>query len=285
MTNRNFIKNILLANRNRLIATYLLFSLEMAGALLKPFFLGEAVNDLLKGSYKMLIIFLLLHLTWTIVGMCRMRLDTRTYTTIYNAIITQFLVRNKEEKNVSKLSALSTLSREYTDFLEFDLIFMLEAIYNITGSLLIIYFYDKKVIFVCICILIPIIFISKWYGKKMGILTKEKNNELEKQIDIIASFDESKIKKHYQLLQKWQVKLSDKQAFNFGIMEIFVLLLLGISLILSTQYSNQHLNAGQIISFYFYIIKFTAGLDTLPYLTEKYASLKDITKRVNEQSF
>jgi ABC-type multidrug transport system fused ATPase/permease subunit len=282
MNENNFIKNIIVENKQRLFFTYLLFSIEMATALLKPYFLGQAVNELLKGSYNMLLVFLGIHLCWMLVGMLRMRYDTRTYTNIYNNIITNFLARKKDGARVSKLSALSTLSREYTDFLEYDLIFILEAIYNIAGSLLIIYFYDKRVILICIIILIPILILSKYYGKKMGILTQEKNDELEKQVDVISTYDEEKIKTHYNLLQKWQIKISDQQAFNFGIMEIFVMILLGVSLTTSTKYNNQVLNAGEIISFYFYILKFTTGLDTIPYITEKYAMLKDITKRLKE---
>ncbi len=284
MPEKNFIKRIIFANKKRLIITYILFSVEMLGTLVKPNFLGDAVNDLTKGGYKMLLIFLLVHLAWLIVGMLRMRYDTRTYTTIYNNIITQFLAKKKETDSVSKLSALSTLSREYTDFLEYDLIFILEAFYNIFGSLFFIFFYDKRVILICLLVLIPIVFLSKWYGKKMGYLTLQKNDELEKQVDIISTYKEPIIKKHYNLLQKWQIKIADQQAFNFGIMEIFVMLLLGISLIVSTKFSNQAMNAGDIISFYFYVLLFTKGLDTIPYITEKYAALKDITKRVQDYS-
>ncbi len=282
MEENNFIKNIIVEHKQRLFFTYFLFSLEMGMALLKPYFLGQAVNDLLHGQFNMLVVFLGIHLAWMLVGMLRMRYDTRTYTTIYNNIITQFLSRKKNGSSVSKLSALSTLSREYTDFLEYDLIFILEAIYNIVGALFIIYFYDKRVILMCSIILVPIVILSKYYGKKMGLLTQQKNDELEKQVDVIATYDKEKIKTHYTLLQQWQIKISDQQAFNFGIMEIFVMILLGISLTISTKYNLQVLNAGEIISFYFYILKFTAGLDTIPYITEKYAMLNDITKRMKD---
>jgi ABC-type multidrug transport system fused ATPase/permease subunit len=278
----SYLKRIILDNKYKLGITYFLFSLEMGGALLKPYFLGEAINDLLKGSYTWLMVFLLVHLAWLIIGILRMRYDTRTYSTIYNTLIISFLSRKKSDENVSKLSALSTLAREYTDFLEYDLIYILEAFYNIFGSLFLIYFYDKQVIFICLIVLIPVLFISRFYGNKMGILTLNKNDELEKQVEVIATFDKEKIKKHYDLLKKWQIKISDQQAFNFGIMELFVLLLLGISLIVSTRFNAKTLDAGEIIGFYFYIMKFTSGLDTIPYITEKYATLKDITQRIRD---
>ncbi len=278
----SYIKSIVLENKYRLGITYFLFTLEMLGNLLKPYFLGEAVNDLLRGGYGMLIVFLGVHLFWLVVGTLRMLYDTRTYTNIYNNLITRFLAKHKNKENVSKLSALSTLSREYTDFLEYDLIYILEAVYNIIGSLFLIYFYDKQVILVCIILLIPVSLVSRFYGRKMSALTQKKNDELERQVEVISSFDPSVIQTHYDLLRKWQIKISDQQAFSFGIMETFVMVLLGFALILSTKYNAQTLNAGEIIGFYFYILRFTTGLDTIPYITEKYATLKDITERMHD---
>ncbi len=277
----NYLRTIIIENKYKLIITYLLFSIEMGGALLKPYFIGKAVNDLLIGSFYSLVIFLLLHFIWLIVGMLRMRYDTRTYSTIYNAIVLTFLSKKSTQENVSKLSAHSTLVRELTDFLEFDLVYILEAIYNIFGSLLLLYFYNTKVVWICLIVLIPISIISRYYGKIMSKLTFEKNNELENQVDVIASFDHQKIKQHYAILRAWQIKISDQQAFNFGFMEVMVAFLIGFSLYVAGQKNGQKLNEGELIGIYLYILKFNTGLDTIPYILEKYASIKDIITRIS----
>ena len=49
------LKTLLMQYRYRLIFTYLLFTLEMVGLLLRPFFLAMAVNDLIVGSYNGLV--------------------------------------------------------------------------------------------------------------------------------------------------------------------------------------------------------------------------------------
>ena len=46
----------MLKHRSQLVLTYILFSLEMLGGLLRPFFLGVVINDLMKGRYEGLII-------------------------------------------------------------------------------------------------------------------------------------------------------------------------------------------------------------------------------------
>ena len=121
-------------HRAQLVLTYTLFSLEMLGALLRPYFLGEAVNGLMKGNYRGLIVLSVVHLIWLVIGTLRHRYDTRTYSAIYTSLVTRFLSRRIDQSAVSKLSAHSTLAREFVDFLEFDLVYVIEAMYNLLGS-------------------------------------------------------------------------------------------------------------------------------------------------------
>jgi len=281
MTGPGYIRQIIIDYKYKLLVTNILFGLEMAADLLKPYFLGKAVNDLLRGGFQSLIIFLSLHIAWMLISMLRLRYDTRTYSTIYNAIILKFLADKTHGDNISKLSAHSTLTRELTDFLEFDLVYILEAVFNIFGSLLMLFFYDTKVVLLCVTVLIPIGLISRWYGKKMSVLMFHKNNEIENQVDVISSFDKKEIHKHYETLRRWQVKITDMQAYNFGVMEIVVVVLIGVALYISTRHAGVAMQEGELIGIYFYIMKFTKGLETIPYILEKYASLKDIVQRVS----
>ncbi len=282
MSGSEYIKDIIIKQKSKLSVTYILFGFEMIGDLLKPLFIGKAVNDLLVGSLKSLFIFLGLHFLWMLIGMVRMRYDTRTYSAIYNEVILKFLSEKSNNKDISKLSAHSTLTRELIDFLEYDLVYILEALFNVFGSLILLFFYNIYVVFICLIILIPITIVSKWYGKKMSMLTYHKNNEIEKQVDVISSFDQKEFLRHYGTLRKWQVKISDQHAFNFGVMETIVAVLIAGSLFIATRESTEVVNQGELIGIYFYIIKFNKGLETIPYILEKYASLKDIIKRISK---
>src|ERR1700676_3010748 len=111
------LRKLILQHRYRLVFTYVLFALEMLGNLLRPFFFGLAVNDLIKGSYNGLILLLGVHFAWLIIGTIRHRYDTRTYSSIYTSLVTKFLSRRHNLSDVSKLSAHSTLAREFVDFL------------------------------------------------------------------------------------------------------------------------------------------------------------------------
>lgn len=267
-------------HRYQLLLTYSLFSLEMLGSLLRPFFLGLAVNDLIKGSYHGLIILSLVHISWLIIGTIRHMYDTRTYSAIYTSLVTQFLSRRYGKAEVSKLSAHSTLAREFVDFLEFDLAYVIEALYSIIGSLVLLYFYDASVVAICFALLLPVIAISYFYGKKMKRLTRLKNDELENQVNIISEGNNETIKVHYNKLRSWQVKISDKEAFNFGVIELMVMVVIGASLLISTNVFGTTMLAGNIIGMYTYILKFVSGIDTIPYTVQRLTSLNDITRRI-----
>lgn len=285
MSKSFILKNIFLKHKYRLLITYTLFGLEMLGSLMRPFFLGMAINGMIKNSYEGLVLLIASHLLYMVVGTIRHRYDTRTYTAIYTSLVTKLLSRRFGHAEVSKLSAHSTLSREFIDFLEYDLNYVIEAIYNLFGSLVLIFFYDKQVVLVCLMIMVPVMVISFYYGRTMKRLNKEKNDELENQVDIIATRDKAQIMAHYQGLRNWQIKISDKEAFNFGIMELFAMIAIVVSLFIVARSGNSTpMPVGDIAGIYLYILAFTKGLDTIPYMGQRLASLKDIVQRIQVEA-
>jgi len=284
MSRFEILRSLMKQHKYRLIFTYSLFSLEMLGALLRPYFLGEAVNDLMHGSYHGLIVLSVVHLTWLSIGTLRHRYDTRTYSSIYTSLVIKFLSRKQIEKSqISKMSAHSTLAREFVDFLEFDLVYVIEAAYNLFGSLILLYFYNRSVVLVCLTILLPVVAISYFYGRKMKKLNRVKNDELEKQVDIISSGDQRNMRQHYNNLRKWQIRISDLEAWNFGFMELMVMVVIAGALFVTHSAIGTTILAGNLIGIYNYILKFVSGLDTIPYTVQRLTSLNDITRRIELQ--
>lgn len=285
MSKTFIIRNIFLKYKWQLLLTYSLFALEMLGLLLRPYFLGEAVNGLLKSNYQGLFLLAGSHIAWLIIGTIRHMYDTRTYSAIYTSLVTRLVSRRVGSSEVSKLSAHSTLVREFTDFLEYDLNYVIEACYNLLGSLVLLYFYDKNVVLLCLLVLVPVMIVSYYYGKRMRRYTRLKNDELEQQVSIISSRNTTQIKQHYQNLRRWQIKVSDMEAWNFGLMEAIAVVVLVLALLISVQATpGTVLLAGSIIGIYNYILKFVNGLDTIPYMVQRIASLKDILQRIQVET-
>jgi ABC-type multidrug transport system fused ATPase/permease subunit len=283
MSRFQILKSLMNKHRRQLLLTYILFSLEMLGGLLRPLFLGMAINDLFKGSYEGLILLSAVHFVTLIIGTLRHMYDTRTYSAIYVSLVTKFLSRRTYKADVSKLSAHSTLAREFVDFLEFDLVYVIEAVYNLFGSLILMFFYDASVVLLCLAVLLPVMLISYKYGKRMKRLNKLKNDELEQQVDVISSFDRKKVHNHYNNLRSWQIKISNQEAWNFGFMEFLVMIVLGASLLLTYKTSGSAILAGNVVGIFFYVSNFAKGLETIPYMVQRLTSLTDITRRIELQ--
>lgn len=279
MKRLNVLVRLFLKYKYKLLFTYSLFALEMLGSLMRPYFVGEAVNDLLKGSYRGIIMLAVVHVAYLVTGTIRHMYDTRTYSSIYTSLVTKMLSRGFLQEEVSKLSAHSTLAREFIDFLEYDFNFIVEALYNIFGSLIMLYFYHHTVVIICLAVLLPVTFIGYRYGKFMQHLTRSKNDELEKQVDIISTKSKSGIEEHYKALRKWQIRISDMEAMNFGTMEIMILAVIVMSLLYLNK-SAGTIPAGDIVGIYTYLLKFVSGLDTIPYTLQRFSTLKDLTQRI-----
>ncbi len=274
------LQRVFAQHRGRLVITYTLFGLEMLGTLLRPLFLGRAVDGLLDGHYAGLIELVVVHASYLVVGTLRHLYDTRTFTAIYTDFVTKLLDREIGREDVSRLSAHSQLARQFIDFLEFDANYVVEAMYNIVGSLVLLLFYDRTVVLICLLILVPVSRLSYLYGRRTARLAQGTNDELERQVDIISSSDMGRIRAHYAELRQWQVRVSDLEAWNFGAMELLALVVVTVSLLATTDISSENLQAGSIIGIYQYIQKFTTGLDTIPYTIQRIGALRDLTRRM-----
>ena len=271
---------VLRDHRGALVLTYSLFTLEMLGTLTRPYFLGVAVDGLLAGRYTGLFQLTVVHLLWLLIGTIRHMYDTRTFTAVYTAFVTR-VVRSNVDRDVSRLSAHSSLARQVVDFLEFDFNYIIEALYNVIGSLVILYLYDATVVGICLVALVPMLLFSWLYGRATARLNLGRHDELEKQVDIIAGSDDAAVDTHYNALRQWQIKLSDQEAWNFGVTEVLVLLVITGSLLATTRLERNPLQVGAVIIIYNYILKFASGLETVPYTIQRLSALKDIMRRMS----
>ncbi len=274
------IRRVLTEYRSKLLLTYSLFGLEMIGSLLRPFLLGAAVDGLLAGHYRGLFLLSAVHVFYLVAGTVRHMYDTRTFSAIYTVYVTRLLAQPAGAEELSRRSALSTLARQVTDFLEYDVNYLAEAFYNIFGSLVLLFIYDRAVVSICLGILLPVVLLGRQYGRKAARLNRNQFDELERQVDIIAAQDTEVIVGHYRRLRSFQVRISDLEAWNFASTEVCVLIAVAGSLLVSTHAGGISIPLGSIIAMYTYVLRFASGLETIPYTIQRLGALRDILRRV-----
>ena len=103
------LRRVFAQHKSRLVLTYTLFGLEMLGTLLRPLFLGRAVDGLLDGHYVGLGQLMAVHAVYLLVGTVRHLYDTRTFTAIYTGLVAPMQARRADEMQ-AVADALSLLA-------------------------------------------------------------------------------------------------------------------------------------------------------------------------------
>ncbi len=276
---KHSLRSLFLRHRWTISATYVLTGLENLFNLLYPFATGLAINDLLNNSYNGLSIFLCTWVAHLVLGVLRQRYDTRVFTSIYaslasNMVLTQF----NAGVPTSQVVARATLSREIVDFFERDVPLIISSIFSFAGSLVMLFFYDAPIGAACLFLVLPLSILSRSYAAKTLVLNKSWNDQLEREVEIIESRNEDAIKEHYSFLAKWQVRLSDAEATNWGLLEAAMIGLAATVIIRAVSLDNAA--PGTIYAIISYLWNFVGSLATVPFLVQQLSRLKDISQRI-----
>lgn len=275
----NPLQAIFSANRAKLLLTYALFNVENLLRLSQPLILGLAINDLLHESWFGLLLFVGQHLTHLLIGTLRQMYDTRVYTGIYTDLATKLIVEQRgREVGTSRVAARSSLSREFVEFFENHVPLLIKSAYSVVGALIMLAFYDRALVPICIGLLVPAFLLNRIYSRRTFELSRQLHDELEHEVDVIDNCHEPSIRRHYDAVVSWRVKLSDCEALNFGTMELFVLGVLVLALLRTC--SSLTSTPGDIFAVFRYVLMMLMGLDGIPRLVQQFSRLRDLTHRL-----
>jgi len=262
-----------------IVITYGLTFLENIFELLYPFIIGITIDGLFQENYHSLITLAILWLIHTITEIGRNIYDTYTFTQIYNHLAIEIVLGQVQQGiPTSQIVARSALSREFVNFFEQDIPRIITALFGLVGALVMLTFYDLQIAFYCLLLLLPIVPINITYARKSLLLNHHLNNQLESEVDILAVCQPEKVEKHYTALANYQIKLSNNTAINWGIMEIFIIILFITILIRTVSLSSKQ--PGDIYAIISYAWNYRQSLDIIPTLVQQLSRLQDISDRL-----
>ena len=273
------LRSLFFANKRRMLATYALFNIENLLRLAQPLLLGYAINGLLNGTFFGLYLFIGQHLAHLLISSARRMYDTRAFNAIYTEIAAGLVMDQRgREIDVSRVSARSTLSRGYVEFFENDVPMLIRAAYSVVGALLLLGWYDWTLIPFCLALVVPAVLLNSAYGRKTLSLSKRLHDQFELEVAVIGRSDAEEVRRHYEEVGRSRVKLSDAEALNFGLMELFILGLIVAALVHFC--SSGGVQAGDIFAVFRYVMMFIMGLDSIPKLVQQVSRLRDIGFRM-----
>jgi len=275
------LKSIATEHNKKLILTFTLVLAENGLFLAYPIFAGFAINAIMHGNTLNALIYALFVLIAWLVGAIRRRVDTQVFANIYAKLAVNVIMNEKQNaKDDSSIIARVALSREFVNFFEMHFPMFFTSVISIIGSAFMLIFVEPKVAVACFAVMIAFLIFLPRYIKKNDDLYLRLNDHLEKEAKVIGVFNKSTLNRHYDVVSKFRIAISNREAMSYFIIGISASLLFLVAIIVL---SSQQTNAGHIYSVMTYIWNFVISLDDSPKLIEEFSNLKDIGKRIDAQ--
>ena len=275
------LKSIATEHNKNLILTFALVLAENGLFLAYPIFAGFAINAIMQGNTLNALIYALFVLIAWLVGAIRRRVDTQVFANIYAKLAVNVIMNEKQNaKDDSAIIARVALSREFVNFFETHFPMFFTSVISIIGSAFMLIFVELKVAVACFVVMTFFLIFLPRYIKKNDDLYLRLNDRLEKEAKVIGVFNKSTLNRHYDVVSKFRIAISNREAMSYFIIGISASLLFLVAIIVL---SSQQTNAGHIYSVMTYIWNFVISLDDSPKLIEEFSNLKDIGKRIDAQ--
>ncbi|MGE0034004.1 MAG: ABC transporter six-transmembrane domain-containing protein [Xanthobacteraceae bacterium] len=282
MTEQPRAKSVLTAIRPfrwRIAFTYTLTVIEDLLELSYPWATGLAINGLLAQNYRMIAPVMIAWLLHTAIGCGRQMYDTRLYTQVYNTIVVDTVLRQRQSGIEStKVAARSAMSREFVTFFEKDMPVLLNTVVSLVGSAAILFYYDLVMGALGVMLFIPVAILNRNYMKRSLALNEGLNNQLEHEVRIVDKAQEDAVVRHFAEVRSWRIKLSDADAFNWTMIEALSILTFLLVLLRVTYMPDA--NVGTIFAIFVYVWRLMEKLDMMPQIVQQLMRLKDIRRRI-----
>jgi hypothetical protein len=274
--------SIFAAYRWRILATYGLFSVENLLRLAQPLVLGWAIHDLLRSSMLGLALFLGQHVLFLAIASARRLNDTRCFTRIHADLATGLVLDQRGRSvEVSRVAARSALSREIVDFFERDMVVVIYCLYSVVGALAMLAWADPGLVPWCLALVLPAYLLSLWTGRQSLILNGRLNDEVEREVEVIERARPAEVRGHFDLIRRWRIALSDRDAFSFGVLEAIIFIAMAAALVRTC--ARPGIDAGTIFSVLGYVVMYVIGIANVPLLVQQFNRLRDISGRLQAE--
>lgn len=274
------IAQIIRARRAAVAGTYTLTLLENVCTVAYPALTGLAVDDLLERGFRGLTWLVAVWLVHLALSFARQRIDTRVFMGLYADIASHIVGEQQAHGHgTSKISARVEMVRDVVGFFEKEVPAMAHNVLAVVGSLAMLFTYDVDAGFIAMAVLLPMFLVNAWYWRRALRLNRTINNQIEREVDDIASGSAFRVARHFRLLRRWRVRLSDTESWTWGVTELATIVALVLILVDFTQ--SPAFTAGAIYAVLAYIYDYLEGMNQVPTVVNSLARLRDVRSRLS----
>ncbi len=273
-------KSLLTQYKVRFGFTLFLIVAEALLVILFPLFIGKAIDGALQKSHSELVALGVLGVVVLIVGVGRRVFDSRFYARIYQDVGVKAIANLNGVKTSVKSARLGMIG-EWVEFMENSFPDLVNALIGLVGVIVIIAKLNLNVFYGSI-ITTGVIFIIYWMSSGKTIqLNRLSNNELEKQVEVLAKNDNQELNFHLRKMMKWNVKLSDLESLNFSLSWIVLMSLLVATIAVSL--SHGIVKYGVLFSLIMYVFQYIEHIVNLPFFYQNWLRLVEIGNRIDQE--
>lgn len=244
----------------------------------------DAIIDKASANYERIILvpitlWVTVYLINSVVGSIRRAVDQKIYLRMFSKVATEVAETGiKMHIPVSKIAGRAELSKEYITFFQYRVPELVEQSIAIVGAIVALSFFDWRIALTCMCIILPLVFITKLYNEKVIHIQKDLHETQEMAFRVYATLDLILIKKYYADYSRSEQKIANWGALNFGVMRFSLLIIFLIVLYICVDLDN--FTTGNIYSIIAYLWTFVSSAEYLPDLLASWTSLNDLSVRL-----
>lgn len=272
-------RNVIKAHRGRISFTYGLTAVENLFDLLYPFAVGVAINGLMNQQWLALAPLAAIWLAHTSSGYLRQRYDTRLFTRIYTRIASHTVVAQRKQGHpTSDIAARTDMVEELVEFLEGDVPAAMLALFGLLGGAAMLFYYDWVAGALMSAVLVPAGIIYLRFGRSARNMEHHFNDRSEREVELIEHAGPASIRRHFNNLSRWRIKISDAEARSWSSIELISLVAFVAVLLRLTQIDG--ILAGDIFAMVAYALRMLDALDDVPERVAALSRMLDNFKRL-----
>ena len=260
----------------RFALTLSLVVLEAAGWILFPLFIGRAIDGVLASSARGLYELAILGVVTMGIAVVRRLVDSRAYAGIY-ATLGEEMVEAAEGTGTSTRTARLGMLREIVEFFENSLPELINSVLGLGGTMLIVAALNFPVFLGCLAAAAATVILYALTGRLTTRYNQGLNDEHERQVDAVASGDPGRLGEHLRAMMRWNIRLSDLEAANFGTNWVFMIALLIFSVSAAVRETAEY---GAIFAVVMYVFQFMESMMLLPFFYQEWLRLREISGRL-----
>ncbi len=266
--------------RRQLGFTVALVVLEAVGWVLFPLVIGRAVDDVIAGARRGLWELGALGLATVGIDIARRVYDSRAYARIY-VRLSEELVARQASQTVSAKTARLGMLREVVEFFENSLPTLVSSVLGLAGTVLILWALNFPIFLGCVAVVAGTAAVYGFSGRFTTRYNEAMNNEYEKRVRVVESGVPARVARHVRRMMRWNIKLSDLEAANFGIVWVLMVALLVFSVDAAVEETVEY---GEVFAVVMYVFGFMESVALLPMYYQQWLRLKEITGRLGTDS-